>query len=141
LIWLNQLDSFDYVLVPSVRKGLAETAGLYPAEDVVTATQCLNQRIRQRRSGHRAPFLTKPTTEIVGSKDGSRYRREPLQLETGSRMSSFTAQPAARSAALIQTIVDELLGRGKCSIIGVPAAPHQLGDEIVYGQRRRRLED
>lgn len=140
----HQLDFLDYALGPIGRvQGQARNqAGLYAAEDVVTANFTFVSGVYG--SGVWCftvpPSLKTDHTEIVGSKGRiiySTFGGEPLQLETEAGAEQFhLPNPSHIQQPLIQTIVDELLGRGQCPSTGLTAArTSQVIEEIVYGQR------
>lgn len=81
-------------------------------------------------SGRGSWSFTSPTKEDSISIHGSLGRLRlstfgdsPLELETASGADSFTLpNPRTIHGPLIQTVVDELLGRGRCPSTGVTAA-------------------
>jgi len=126
----HQLDFLDYVLGPVVAaQGFAANqAGLYPAEDAVCASLVF----------HSGPlgsgmwcFATSPNcktdrVQIVGSEGKvsfSCFDHAPVVLQTDSETTQFNLpRPAHVQQPLLQTVVDELLGRGTCPSTGVTAA-------------------
>jgi predicted dehydrogenase len=138
----HQFDFLDYVLGPvgPVQGSVGNQAGLYPAEDVVTA----NFRFESGVFGSGVwcftvpPALKTDHTEIVGSEGRimySTFRKELLRLETGTGTETFDLPyPPHVQQPLIQTIMDELLGRGRCPSTGITAARTSwVLEEIVYG--------
>jgi predicted dehydrogenase len=142
----HQLDFLDYLLGPiSVSKGIASNqAGYYPAEDVVSASfifesgalgsgiWCFTVSENDKRD----------STEIVGSKGRIAYSNfdpVPVRVESDGHSEEFRMPiPAHVQQPLIQTVVDELLGRGQCPSTGVSAArTSRIMDEIVSEWRTK----
>lgn len=126
----HQLDFLDYLLGPieTVRGYAVNQAGLYPAEDVVSASFCFKNGVM----GNGMWCFTVPKTiktdrtEIVGSKGRitySTFNNEPVRLETDNGQEVFhLPKPRHVQLPLIQTVVDALLGRGTCPSTGYSAA-------------------
>jgi len=136
----HQLDFLDFALGPivSAQGRAANQAGLYQAEDVVCAhfafesgalgsgvwcfTVAENQRLDR--------------TEIVGSRGKivySTFDFAPVRLETEDGVEEFPFTPPAHvQQPLVQTVVDELLGRGTCPSTGRTAArTSRVMDQII----------
>jgi predicted dehydrogenase len=140
----HQLDFLDYVLGPiaSVTGRAANQARLYPAEDIVTADFAFESGVLG--SGMWCFTVAKhchtDQMQIVGSKGRitfSSFDIEPVRLETAEGVEEFTIpRPEHVQQPLLQTVVDELLGRGKCPSTGVTAArTSRVMDEILKNQR------
>ena len=140
----HQFDFLDYVLGPvkAVQGAAGNQAGRYPAEDVVTAN--FQFELGVYGSGMWCftvpPFLKTDYTEIIGSKGRitySTFGSEPLRLETEAGTEHFDLPyPPHVQQPLIQTIVDELLGRGSCPSTGTTGArTSRVLEEIVYGPK------
>jgi hypothetical protein len=71
-------------------------------------------------------FQQRDVNEVVGSKGLLRFSSfgtEPVVWETGEGVTEFPIpNPAHVQQPLIQTVVDELLGRGACPSTGESAA-------------------
>ncbi len=138
----HQLDILDYILGPiSEAKGFAANqAGLYPAEDIVSAAYrfeggalgtgiwCFNASEEERID----------RIEIIGSKGNihfAAFETTPVELAVNNERLSFPEPtPPHVQQPLIQTIVDELLGRGKCPSTGKSALRTvRVMEEIVFG--------
>lgn len=135
----HQFDFLDYLLGPvtSVAGQAANQAGLYPAEDMVTAGW-------QHESGalgsgvwcfNAAPEQRKDLTEIIGSRGRitfSFFDSLPVHLENsiGEKDFHFPRQDPIQQP-LLQTVVDELRGVGKCPSTGESGARTNLVLEKV----------
>ncbi|GAB2533305.1 Gfo/Idh/MocA family protein [Rufibacter soli] len=126
----HQLDYLDFLLGP-ISKATGQTAnqaGLYPAEDLVTAQFTF-------ASGALGtgvwcftvdPAQFKDEMEIIGSQGRitfPAFAPEPIKLETSAGLEEFWLPPPAHvQQPFIQTIVEELTGTGTCPSTGVSAA-------------------
>jgi predicted dehydrogenase len=139
----HQLDFLDYVLGPiaSVTGRAANQARLYPAEDIVSADFAFESGVLG--SGMWcftvAGQCHADQMQIVGSKGKitfSSFDIAPVRLETAEGVEEFTIpRPEHVQQPLLQTVVDELLGRGKCPSTGVTAARTSgVMDEILKNQ-------
>jgi predicted dehydrogenase len=141
----HQLDFLDYVLGPiSSAKGLAANqAGWYPGEDIV----CASFSFASGALGNGAWCFTASEsaeierTEIIGSTGKLVYSNfdldVPVRLETDTGIQEFQLPtPAHVQQPLIQTVVDQLRGRGECPSTGITAARTSwVMDEIVHEWR------
>jgi predicted dehydrogenase len=139
----HQLDFLDYVFGPIVlaRGHAANQAGSYPAEDIV----CANFAFESGVLGNGTWCFTASEsakverTEIIGSAGKIVYSNFdldlPVRLETDAGVEEFqTPTPQHVQQPLIQTVVDELQGRGRCPSTGVSAArTSRVMDQIVRG--------
>ncbi len=136
----HQLDYLDYVFGPivSVKAFVMNQAGLYPAEDIVSASFLFESGTL----GSGTWCFTVPgkndTDEIVlvGSKGRisfSTFDFKPIKVESESGIETFNFQsPKYIQEALIQTVVDELLNRGQCPSTGITASrTTRIMDEIL----------
>ena len=153
----HQLDLLDFLLGPiREAEGVALCqGGLYPCRDTVTA--CWRHESGAAGSGAWC-FVADASSrveeiEITGG--GGRLRfaafdlERPVRLERGSEVEEFVvAAPAHVQQPLIQSVVDDLLGRGACPSTGDSALrtarvmDRILGLEQGRGRRlspRRRL--
>jgi predicted dehydrogenase len=121
----HMLDFLDDVLGP-VRQaaGLAvNQAGAYPAEDHVVALFSFDKDVVGTGDWCFDSFEDSDWFEFVGT-DGKLgfafFDETPLSLTTSVGMTEFAIpNPPHVQQPLIQTIVDELLGRGSCPSTGV----------------------
>ncbi len=119
----HQFDYLDYVFGPiaNARGIAANQAGLYPAEDVVSAAYQFESGVMG--SGSWCFTVGKPAdiemTTILGSKGQIRFHfftGSKVYLERGSEREVFDFRmPEHIQQPLIQTIVDEWLGKADAS--------------------------
>ncbi len=141
----HQMDYLDYLFGPvTATAGIAgNQAGLYPAEDIVTAAWKHESGIQGTGAWcfTAAPGQQTDLAEIVGSRGRitfSFFEQIPVRLENGNGAEewSFPRQDPIQQP-LVQTIVDELRGVGKCPSTGVSAArTNRVLEEMI----RMRLE-
>ncbi len=142
----HQLDYLDFLFGPIVAvNGLAENqAGYYPAEDIV----CANFRFNSGVMGNGLWCFSASESsrterlQIVGNKGKitfAAFDRIPVRLETAEGIEEFDlGAPQHIQQPMIQTVVDELLGRGKSPSNGDSAArTNWVMDEIVRDYRLR----
>ena len=124
----HTLDFLDYVLGPihSVHGFAANQAKHYPAEDIVTGTFVFESGVQGVGTWCFTSFDELDLTEIVGSKGKtsfSIYGDDPVTLTTNDGVTEFSIEhPPHIQQPLIQTVVDELLGVGRCPSTGESAA-------------------
>lgn len=126
----HQLDYLDFLFGPvtSASGQAANQAGLYPAEDIVTASW-------RHESGvlgagvwcfTAAPGQRADQVEITGSRGRLTFpffEQQPLRLETAQGIEEFDfPRQDPVQQPLIQTVVDELRGVGRCPSTGESAA-------------------
>jgi len=126
----HQLDFLDYLFGPivSVQGRAANQAGLYRAEDIVSAHFAFDNGV----AGNGLWCFTVSEagridhTEIVGTAGRisfSTFDDTPVRFETPRRVEEFSLPwPAHVQQPLIETVVGELLGRGRCPSTGFTAA-------------------
>lgn len=124
----HTLDFLDYILGPivEVRGQASNQAGKYRAEDIVTGTFRFGSGVQGTGTWCFSAYAKCDVTEIVGSRGKisfSTFDAEPVKLITGEDVSECTfAYPRHIAQPLIQTVVDELIGVGKCPSTGQSAA-------------------
>ena len=123
----HQLDLLDYLLGPieEAAGSSLNLAGLYACRDTVTASW--RHGSGAAGSGHWC-FVADESSrveeiEIVGSDGRLRFAafdlQRPLRLERGREVEEFAVPvPEHVQQPLIQTVVDDLLGRGACPSTG-----------------------
>jgi predicted dehydrogenase len=136
----HTFDFLDFIFGPVERATgiIANQAGLYKAEDIVTANFNFSSGVIG--SGLWCFTVDESTrteiTEIVGSEGRITFHSfgpGPVRLETAAGIQEFEPEmPQHVHQPLVQTVVDELLGRGKCPSTGVSGArANWVLDEIV----------
>lgn len=126
----HQLDILDYIFGPILSaKGMsANQARLYPAEDIVAANFLFKSGVMGNGVWcfTAAENANSDRIEIIGSKGKiifATFAREPVRLDTAAGVEKFNLPPPVSiQQPLIQTIVDELLGKGKCPSTGLTAS-------------------
>ncbi len=124
----HTLDIFDYILGPVSRVAghAANQAKLYQAEDIVTANLTFGQGVEAVGVWCFAAFEAKDVNEIVGSQGKltfSTFGQEPILLTDSEGVKEFPIlNPLHIQQPLIQSMVDELTGHGKCPSTGISAA-------------------
>ncbi len=125
-----------------VHGSAANLAGLYEPEDSVTALLQLQGNILM--SGNWSFIVpagfARDRVMIIGDKGRlsfSIFSFEPILLETADGSQSFTAiQPEHIQMPFIQTIVEELTGKGTCPSTGVTAAVTSKAMDEILGKTR-----
>ena len=136
----HQLDILDFILGPiaSASGQVTNQAGMYEAEDLVTAqfrfesgvlgsgVWCFSVAEQQQED----------SIEIIGSKGRltfPTFAREPIRLETAVGTEEFLLPPPQHvQQPFIQSIVEELTGKGKCPGSAASAARTSwVMDQIV----------
>lgn len=127
----HQLDLLDYWFGPvTSAKGLAANqTGAYAAEDMVSATFSFANRVLGTGIWCFTVDKSQQTDqgEIIGSKGRITFSffdlAAPVRVQTGSKTDELTfTMPVNVQHPLIQTIVEELQGTGKCPSTGVSGA-------------------
>ena len=127
----HQLDFLDYVLGPvqNVKGYASNQAGMYKAEDIVTAIFSFENGVLGTGSWcfTTSEASDRDVTTIVGSKGQLSYASfgaPEVTLEVAGKSKevfSFELPPHVQQP-LIQTVVDELHGKGRCPSTGASAA-------------------
>jgi predicted dehydrogenase len=138
----HMLDYLDFVLGPiqRVHGFAANQAGLYPAEDAVTATFEFASGIQGVGTWNAVSYGDADQIEFVGGEGKlsfSCFGTEPIVLTTAAGVTHVAAEtPAHVQQPLIQTVVDELNGIGVCPSTGVSAARTTWVMDQVLGEYR-----
>jgi 1,5-anhydro-D-fructose reductase (1,5-anhydro-D-mannitol-forming) len=124
----HTLDLLDFILGPlGDVAGIAQNrAGLYPAEDTVTLTGRFASGAQLSASYCFCANERRDRCEIIGDAGSVRFATfadEPIRLTDASGVRELSiAHPEAIQLPLVQTIVDQLLGRGgQCPSTGETA--------------------
>jgi predicted dehydrogenase len=141
----HMLDFLDYVLGPirSVQGFATNQAKYYPAEDIVTGTFVFESGVQGVGTWCFTSFDELDLTEIVGSEGKisySTYGADPVILTTRDGVTEFSSEyPPHIQQPLIQTVVDELTGVGRCPSTGESAARTTwVMDQILAGYRNQK---
>lgn len=141
----HTLDLVDHLLGPVTRtSGFAKnTAGAYPAEDLVSATFELGSAVVGTGLWCYAAGEERDEVEIIGSSGSltfSSFGQEPLRLRTAGGTEKIDAPyPATVQQPLIQAVVDELTGHGTSPSTGESAArTARVVDSLLGTYRRER---
>jgi predicted dehydrogenase len=124
----HTLDFLDYTLGPIVEvQGWASNqAGKYRAEDMVTGTFRFASGVHGTGAWCFSAYDQSDVTEIVGNKGKisfSTFGAVPVKLITGMSVVEYAFEyPQHIAQPLIQTVVNELIGVGKCPSTGESAA-------------------
>ncbi len=124
----HTLDFLDHILGPIVQaEGSASNqGGLYPAEDIVTGNFIFQSGVHGIGVWCFSAFSQCDNTEIIGTKGKlsfSTFDASPVVLITSGHVEQFTIEnPLHIQQPLIQTIVDELNGEGRCPSTGETGA-------------------
>jgi predicted dehydrogenase len=143
----HTLDFLGYVFGPirSVSGLAANCAGLYPAEDTVTATFQHQAGVLGVGQWCFNSYQELDLTEIVGTQGKiafSSFDTQPITLTTASETTQFPIDnPPHVQQPMIQSIVDELNGTGKCPSTGESGAQTTwVIDQILDVYRQRSQE-
>ncbi len=124
----HTLDILDFMLGPlqNPRGEARNVSGLYAVEDHVDLQFILADGAVGEATWN---FFGQKRTDLITIEGASAtlklstFGNEPVRLQTGSRENSFDLpNPKTVHGPLIQTIVDELHGKGYCPSTGVSAA-------------------
>jgi predicted dehydrogenase len=125
----HTLDLLDYTLGPiGAAQGFAgNQAGLYPAEDVVTGSVVFQSGVQGVGVWCFNAYDAHDSVEIVGERGQISFSTfgvdDPVRLVTPDGDCEFyIPHPPHVQQPLIQTVVDELLGSGRCPSSGESAA-------------------
>ncbi len=124
----HTLDFFDFVFGPieAVRGFAANQGGAYGPEDTVTASFRFASGVHGSGAWCYAADHDEEFNEIVGASGRIRFsttRAVPIRVMRGDTIEEIPVDdPPHVHQPLIQTIVDELNGRGTCPSTGVSAA-------------------
>jgi predicted dehydrogenase len=142
----HQLDWLDHVFGPvkEIRSFVTNQAGLYEAEDFVSAEFIFDENIVAQGtwSFSAAPENNRDVIEIFGESGSIRFSAfsfEPIVLTTAAGRKMFiNERPEHVQYFLIEKIVQALLGRGESPSTGVSAArTSRVMDEVVKGYYER----
>jgi predicted dehydrogenase len=117
---------FFFGIIISAQGQASNQGNLYPNDDIVSGSFLFANGAHGTGTWCFSAFGDVDRTEIVGEKGKitfATFGNEPLVLETRSGIQTIPAEnPLHIQQPLIQTIVDELLGKDKCPSTGRTAA-------------------
>lgn len=138
----HQFDYLDFIFGPVTEvSGIASnTGGYYKAEDTVTATWKHQSGVQGIGSWCFAGDESSEADEITITGDKGEimipcFTHEPVKVKTNDGAAEMAfMNPEHISLNLVQQVVDELRGKGKCVSTGVSAArTSKVLDEVVKG--------
>jgi len=136
----HMIDLLYYFLgeIVSVSGQVANQSCLYQVEDIVSCHFLFKNGIHGTGCWSFTAGTDIDRTEIIGSKGKVSYQTfgvVPIELElNGQKKKIFLDNPIHIQQPIIQTIVDELLGQGKCLSHGESAAKtNWFIDQIIKG--------
>jgi predicted dehydrogenase len=144
----HTLDLLDFILGPiaQVRSFAGNQAGVSPSEDIVVATFRFEGGVCGNGAWCYAADCDEDSNEIVGSRGRIRFSTfapVPIRLTRGDETEEMAiSDPAHVHQPLVQSIVDELNGVGKCSSTGDTALrTARVADSILSEFRCRHAGD
>jgi len=141
----HTLDFLDFVFGPivEVRGIAANQGGAYRAEDVVTASWRFATGVQGSGAFCYAADRDEEWSEIIGAAGRIRFsttRAVPILVDRGSAVEEIPlGDPPHVHQPLIQTIVDELNGRGSCASTGESAARTTRVIDQILGNYRQQV--
>jgi predicted dehydrogenase len=136
----HTIDFLDFILGPVAEaEGRAvNQADLYPAEDNVAALFLYESGVTGTGTWCFTAGASEDRTELIGSGGVLRFSsfdEEPLEVETDGVVERYEiSNPEHVQQPLIQSVVDELLGRGSCPSTGRSAyRTVEVTDVILRG--------
>jgi len=139
----HTLDFLDFLLGPitDVHGFAGNQAGRYDAEDVVSASYRFASGAYGSGTWCYAADTDMEYTELIGSTGRLRFSTfapEPIRIMRGDTVTEHAhADPAHVHQPMIQSIVDELNGSGKCASTGESAARTAKVMDILLGGLRK----
>jgi len=119
-VGVHQLDILDFIFgaIEDVKVFSANNGGFYAPEDTICAAFRFESGVQMTADWCFVAEISKDEIEIVGSKGRitlSCFGTDPVILETAGEREEFAFKPPEHvHQPLIQTIVDELNGEGRC---------------------------
>jgi predicted dehydrogenase len=123
------LDYLDYLFGPiqAVQGHATNQLGLYPAEDIVTGSFVFASGVHGTGTWCFSSYTRLDEIELIGERGKISFaafeNAEPITVTTDAGISHYQINPPEHvQQPLIQTIVDELNGVGRCPSTGTSAA-------------------
>jgi predicted dehydrogenase len=142
---VHTLDFLDFVFGPieTVRAFADNQAGAYPPEDIVAASYRFASGVYGSGAWCFAANFEEEYNEIIGAEGRIRFSTStpiPIRLTRGDNVQEISVgDPPHVHLPLIQTIVDELHGRGRCPSSGETAARTAWVMDEMLGEFRAGL--
>jgi predicted dehydrogenase len=142
-LWSIPFDFLDFLFGPieSVRAFAGNQAGAYPPEDIVAASYRFASGVYGSGTWCYAADFDEEYNEVNGANGRIRFSTSapvPIRLTRGDSVEEIpVGDPPHVHQPLIQTIVDELNGRGKCPSTGESAARTAWVMDEILGEFRR----
>lgn len=136
----HNLDLVQYFLsdIKSAKGFFSNQAELYKAEDIVSAVGLIEPDIHVSMVWNFNSYDDLDRTEIVGSEGKitfSTFQNNPILLETKNGTEKFEIEhPKHIQQPLIQTVVAELLGKGKCVSTGETGLQTNKVMDMIFGR-------
>jgi len=136
----HQFDFLDYLFGPveSARGSSANQLNLYDTEDIVTASFKFKSGIIGSGAWCFTMENSRPVdrSEIIGSEGRVRFsffQPEPIEIIKSEESSTFSIDyPSHVQQPLIETVVKDILGQGKCVSTGISGArTNRVLEEIL----------
>lgn len=141
----HTLDILDFLFGPieAVRGFAANQAGVYRPEDMVTTSFRFASGVYGSGAWSFAADVDAECNEVIGEKGRIRFstfKAVPIELARGDKVQTFpVSDPPHVHQPLIQTIVDEMNGRGRCPSTGQSGARTAwVMDQVLDGFRHGR---
>jgi len=144
----HTLDFLDFLFGPIAEAHgfAANLAGLYPAEDTVSASFRFESGILGTGSWSFTVGEDQDSTEIIGTTGIIRFasfNESPVILQSAGKLTDFNIPyPPHVQQPLIQTVVNDLLGTGKCPSTGESALrTARVTEQLLsgyYAQKKSR---
>jgi len=138
----HTLDILDFLLGPiaSATGHASNQAGLYTAEDIVTGSWQFASGVQGTGTWCFTAYASCDQNRIIGDRGEiafSTFGGDPITLTTPEGSETFPGEnPLHIQQPLIQTIVDELNGTGKCPSTGESAArTNRIMDQLLENYR------
>jgi 1,5-anhydro-D-fructose reductase (1,5-anhydro-D-mannitol-forming) len=142
------LDLMDFLFGPllDVAGTAANLAGVSPVEDAVAMSFRFASGLPGAAAWNFSSAVTEDSVVVTGTEGRlafAVFTNEPLQLENGQGTQAIDRpNPPHVAQPLIQTVVDDLLGRGTCPSTGESARrTTQVMDAVLAGYYGRRDDE
>ena len=141
----HTFDMLDFLLGPieAIHGFAANQAATFPSEDVITATYRFASGVQGSGAWCYTTDFDEEYNEIIGARGRIRFSTftpVPIRLTRGDSIEELPVQdPPHVHQPMIQSIVDELNGEGRCPSTGETAARTARVIETLLGRPRRAV--